>query len=108
MDISPVPRGRRIYLVECYAPSGHRPQIESVLRAACSDTAGLSDGGEIEYVGAVLMPGDDLVFYALRARDLRSVRQIASRARLVGERIIESTLLGMEWTPTANAPIDPR
>lgn len=108
MEASPVGRGRRIYLVECYAPAGYRSEIESVLRSACSVTAGLSGEPEIEYVGAVLMPGDDLIFYAVRAQDLDSVQQIANRAHVVAERIVESVLLGMEWTPIANATIDPR
>lgn len=98
----------RIYLVECYAPAGYRPEIESVLRAACSATAGITGDGAIEYVGAVLMPGDDLVFYAVRARDLDSVQRIANRADVVHERIVESVLLGMEWTQSANAALDAR
>lgn len=108
MEARPVPRGSRIYLVECYAPAGYKPEIESRLRGACSVTAELSGEGDIEYVGAVLMPVDDLIFYVIRARDLESVQRITNRSHLVGERIVESVLVGMDWTPTAAATPDPR
>ena len=97
----------RIYLVECYAPGGYRSETESTLRRACVVAAEQRGDGAIEYVGAVFVLSDDLVFYALRARDIATVRHIASSSGLIAERIVESTVVGMEWTPTATALADP-
>ncbi|MCI0346722.1 MAG: hypothetical protein L0221_14965 [Chloroflexi bacterium] len=79
------------YLVECFAPG-----IDDVAVAAAADRARAAvdelraQGSEVEYVGALLMAEDEVVFHAFRAPGTDAVLGASRAAGLAFERVVES------------------
>jgi predicted NAD/FAD-binding protein len=79
------------WLVECFAPG-----IDDAAVAAAADRvrAVLADGEaedtQPEYLGALLMAEDEVVFHAFRAADVEAVRAVSAAAGLEFERVVES------------------
>lgn len=79
------------WLVECFAPG-----IDDAAVAAAADRvrAVLAEatvhGPELEYLGALLMAEDEVVFHAFRAADVEAVRTVSAAAGLEFERVVES------------------
>ena len=92
------------FLVECYLPAGiSRADVEAVGRRATAAAQQLRDEGHhVEYVRALLVPGDDAVFHVFAAEAIDTVRQAAQRASMPFERVVES--LAVEADPPS---IDP-
>jgi hypothetical protein len=85
----------RTYLVECYAPDIRRPDVDSAAERAVSATAALrGEGCSIEYVGAMLVPADEVVFHVFISPCSRAVREASERAAVAYERIVESVAVG--------------
>jgi hypothetical protein len=72
-------------------PAGRRDDGASVA-TACHDLQ--ATGEQIEYLGALVVPEDELVLHLLRATSLTSVRRAAIEAGLAIERIVESFPVG--------------
>jgi hypothetical protein len=85
----------RTYLVECYAPGIARTHVESAGDGALTASAALrEEGRNVEYVGAILVPGDEVVFHVFAAECAASVRAATARACVAYERVVESVAVG--------------
>jgi hypothetical protein len=81
----------RTWLVECYAPGLATATVTGDgerLRAAIEVVR--PDAGPVDYLGALVVAGDEAVFYAFRADDPASVEAVSRRAGLRFARIVES------------------
>jgi hypothetical protein len=82
------------WLVECYGP-----EIDAGSVAAASDRARAAvevvreRGADIEYLGALLIAGDDAVFHAFAAGHSLAVADASFRAGLAYTRIVEAISL---------------
>ena len=72
------------YLVECYLPGIGREDVESAGRRAVEASAALrSEGCTVEYVGALLVPADEVVFHVFASACAGAVREASVRAAVV-------------------------
>lgn len=84
-----------MFLVECFAASADEVAVARAhdrLRSACADLR--AAGAAIEYLGALLVPQDELVFHVVVSPDVNEVRNASRRAALHVERIVESLAIG--------------
>ncbi len=79
------------YVVECFLPGVDDASVQQAADATAIEVRrlGLADR-EIEYVGALLMAGDEVVLHTFRARDPELVRRVSAAAGLAFARIVES------------------
>jgi hypothetical protein len=85
----------RTYLVECYQPGIERAEVELATDRALAASAELRDEGrKVEYVGAILVPGDEVVFHIFAAESAATVREASMRASVTYERVVESFPIG--------------
>ena len=85
----------RTYLVECYSPGVDRADVAaSGSRAQLAADAMSASGDEIEYLGALLVAEDEVVFHVFRAARQELALKAARRATLPFERIVESVAVG--------------
>jgi len=83
------------YLVECYKPGLERVEVESAADRALTASAELrEEGRKVEYVGAILVPGDEVVFHIFAAECAGTVREASVRASVEYERVVESVAVG--------------
>jgi hypothetical protein len=93
----PATAPRRTFLVECYAPDIAQSEVEAVgLRAASAAAQLRSEGRGIEYVRALLVPGDDAVFHVFSADAIETVREAGERAAMSFARVVESVTVEAE------------
>jgi hypothetical protein len=88
------PRG--CFLAECYAPSADAQDSATVARlvaAACAELR--AGGGSIEYLGVLVVPGDELAYHAFSGADADVVSRAAILAGLRVERIVSSLAVGL-------------
>ena len=84
-------RGERAYLVECYSPGVQADDVElaaSRAGAVCGELR--SEGVSVEYDGAILVPGDEVVLHLFNSDSEAAVRAASERAALPFERILET------------------
>ena len=53
-----------------------------------------NEGRKVEYVGAILVPADEVVFHVFAAECMATVREASTRASVEYERVVESVALG--------------
>ena len=88
MDPSDV-SGLPTFLVEAYAATMTRDELSAAIARAERIAAELRrDGEQVEYLGALFVPGDEVVFHVLAARDIGLVRSLCSRSAVTCERIV--------------------
>ena len=88
-------RLRRTYLVECYEPRLDRAEAEVAADRALAASAELREQGHtVDYVGAIFVPGDEVVFHIFVSECERAVREASTRASVAYERIVESIAVG--------------
>jgi hypothetical protein len=81
----------RTYLVECYSPGIERAAVaDAGERARAASAAVRMPGRVVDYLGALLVADDEVVFHAFRAADEAIVSEVSRRAELRFERIVES------------------
>jgi hypothetical protein len=81
----------RTFLVECYAPGIDTASAGAAADRARAAVAGLrSEGRDLDYLGALLMAEDEVVFHAFHADAPALVREASARAGLQFERIVET------------------
>ncbi len=87
----PVTRAGRSWFVECYAPGLGAVAVadEGARIRAAVEVASATDN-TVEYLGALLVAGDEAVFHAFDAADAAAVEAVARRAGLRYARIVES------------------
>lgn len=84
-------QGDSSFLVECYVPGIRQVDVESAAARAVTASADLrNDGMSIEYRGAILVPGDEVVLHLFTSHSEDAVRQASERAALPFERILET------------------
>jgi hypothetical protein len=83
------------YLVECYSPRIAREQVEVAGDRAAEASAALRrEGCSVEYVGALLVPADEVVFHVFASGSLEAVKEASVRAKVPFERVVESVIVG--------------
>ena len=84
-------RGERAYLVECYSPGIRRDDVESAAARTATACEELRGGGfGVQYRGAILVPGDEVVLHLFSSESEDAVRVASVRAALPYERILET------------------
>jgi hypothetical protein len=84
----------RTYLVECYDPGIDDVAVATSgarARVACAETGAADD--PVEYLGALFVAEDEVVFHVFKACDAQTVRAASSRAGLRFERVVESVTI---------------
>ncbi|MBA3365822.1 MAG: hypothetical protein H0U03_08565 [Actinobacteria bacterium] len=82
------------YVAECYWPGVTEASMAAAgdrARAAAADLRG--EGHDIEYRGSIFMPDDETVLYLVDSTSSDAVRDMASRAEVPWERVVESIAL---------------
>lgn len=91
----------RTYLVECYVPGIDKRTIEAAAeRARAAALALRGEGVDVQYVNAILVPDDDVVFHVFSGQGPEMVAEASLRAEIPFERIVESVAV-------ADPPIAP-
>ena len=81
----------KTYLVECYSPGIARMEVEAAAERAVAACAELREEGcGVDYVGAMLVPADEVVFHVFASPCARVVREAGLRAGVPFERVVES------------------
>jgi hypothetical protein len=96
----------RTYLVECYEPGIAPAEVASAGdRALTASVALRQEGRSVEYVGAILVPGDEVVFHVFAADCAATVCAASARASVPYERVVESVTVGrLRLTPRSHEP----
>ena len=101
-----------IFLVERYWPDVDVDELRRALpRLESAVTAMRSEGREVEYLGSILMPIDQVVFTLVAAADEREIRQLNERAGLPVDRIAKAIALvgpAISGSPAAGGGSAPR
>jgi hypothetical protein len=80
-----------LYVVEAYQSRARTGQHEQLIRRARGAVESLSQQGvAVRYVRAVLLPADETCFLFLEANTADVVVEVARRARLPFERVVEA------------------
>jgi hypothetical protein len=89
------------YIVECYWPGVSSETLTSAARRAREAASELRrQGGDVDFVGSILVPADETVFWLFEGREA-DVRAASERAGVPFERILES--LHVEGDPVEEA-----
>jgi hypothetical protein len=81
-------RGAKEYLAECLWPGVTEEELAELdLRAYA--TTSVTDGN-VRYLGSILMPNDEVVFFRFSAPSPYAVQAVAESAGIPFERIVES------------------
>lgn len=79
------------YLAECLWPGVTQAELDAVdARARGSAQATTGTREEVVYSGSLLMPEDEVVFFAFGGPSARAVRRVATSAGIPYERIVPS------------------
>ena len=89
-----------VFLVERYWPDVDVDELRRALpRLESAVTAMRSEGRQVEYIGSILMPIDQVVFTLVAAADEREISELNERAALPVDRIAKAiALLGPAMT----------
>jgi hypothetical protein len=91
-----------IYLVECFWPGVTREVLMAANeRARDSAVARSREGCAVAFVGALLVPADEVVFFQFSAASEHDVTRAARAAELPFDRVSES-----QWLKAEGAPCD--
>jgi len=86
-----VVRGEGAYLVECYSPGVRTDDVEAAAERTADVCAQLrADAVFVDYRGAILVPGDEVVLHLFTSDSVDAVRAASERAALPFERILET------------------
>jgi hypothetical protein len=85
-----------MYVVECYSPAIDREAVRSSgQRATATGEEMRKQGRLVDYLGALLVPGDEVVFHLFAATSPATVRDASLRAGIEFERVVESIPVGV-------------
>ena len=83
------------WLVECFAPGIRAGGLGGIGDEAAAVTAGLrAEGSPVDYLGATLVPDDEVVLLHYRAPTAESVRDAAGRLSIECGRVVEAVDVG--------------
>jgi hypothetical protein len=80
-----------LFLVECFWPGVTRAQVEAA--NARAREAASERGASLRFVGSLLVPGDEVVWFQFSARSSEDVARASLEAELPFDRIAESLWL---------------
>jgi hypothetical protein len=81
----------RTYLVERYWPGATEVAFNDITARARSAARELQAAGRnIEYLGGLLLPGDEVAFWRFASESDAGVAEAAARAGLTFDRVVES------------------
>jgi hypothetical protein len=89
---------RGAFLVECFAPASEEDPAGRVGEACAQLRAA---GVDVTYLGALVVPGDELAFHVFAAHDAGSVVEAGRRACLRVERVVPAVAIGFDEAPPA-------
>jgi len=90
-------RDAQTWAVECYLPGIDQRTVERAGGRAAVAAEQLGSSAEpVEYVGALLVPGDEVVFHLFTAGSADPVREASTRAGIEFERVLESVPVGID------------
>jgi hypothetical protein len=79
------------YLAECLWPGVTQAEIDEVeVRARSSTERASGAQSDVRYLGSILMPSDEVVFFVFSGPSANAVRAVATRAEIPFERIVPS------------------
>jgi len=98
---------RAVFLVECFVPTSTEDEQQRVaqgIRAACTDLR--AEEADVAYLGAIVVPDDEIAFHVFTAADAGLVLEACSRAALRVERVVHSVAIcgSEELVPLAVEP----
>lgn len=91
---------RAAFLVECFAPASEEDPATGRVGEACAELR--AAGVDVTYLGALIVPGDELAFHVFSAQDAGSVVEAGRRAFLRVERMVPAVAIAFEEAP----PVD--
>ena len=91
------------FVLETYVPEGSHERF-SVDVDGLRRAAGLDPTGDIRHVASYLVPTDEMGFHLIEARSASDVEQVASRAGLEAERIVEAVDVESDRWARADVP----
>jgi hypothetical protein len=80
------------FIAECFWPDVSPEQVGERAAQLQHDAAGMS----VRFVGAILVPDDDVVFYLFDDCSAAAVREVCRRAAIPVDRIVRSVRLGAD------------
>ena len=90
-------------MAECFWPGMTEAKVlEAGARAGRAARAASRDGATVRYLGAILVPADEVAFCLFEGRSARLVAEVSERAEIPFERILETVRL--DATTTATPP----
>jgi hypothetical protein len=79
------------YMAECFWPDVRAEDIEQgAERIRGSASRLLREGRRVDFLGSILMPGDEVVFYLFESDSADNVREVCEHAGITFERVVES------------------
>ena len=80
----------RSYVVECYWPDdGEAALIAGAARATAAAQDVRAAGRRVEFLGSLLIPGDEVCFWRFAGESLAGVEEASARAGLAVNRVVE-------------------
>lgn len=98
--------GSRTFFAECLASPAHEASVvreRGRLRLACMDVR--TAGTAIEYLGALLVPEDELILHMFVSAGPEVVRHVSQRAAIRVERIVEAVAIGPRPSHAVLVPV---
>jgi hypothetical protein len=90
-------------MAECFWPDMTEAKVrEAGTRAGHAARAASRDGDAVRYLGAILIPADEVAFCLFEASSAHLVREISLRAEIPFERILATVRLDATKTATAS------
>jgi hypothetical protein len=79
------------YTIECFWVGLTETELARTdARVAASADAASREGSAVRYLGSLLFPGDEVVFFEFEAESAEAVRAVGEQARIPVERIVRS------------------
>ena len=98
--MTPTPHAGHTWLVECFAPGLRTDRLPDMAREAAAAAARVSAAGDaVEYLGATLVPEDEVILLGFRAASVDAVRAATATLRIDCGRIVAS--VAVEPAPSA-------
>ena len=82
------------FLAECFAPASDEHSAAARVGEACAELR--AAGVEVTYLGALVVPRDELAFHVFAAQDVDSVVEAGRRAFLRVERVVPAVAIAYE------------
>jgi hypothetical protein len=80
------------FMAECFWPDMSEAKVRQAgIRAGRAARAASRDGAAVRYLGAILVPADEVAFCLLEGTSAQLVAEVSERAQIPFERILETS-----------------